>query len=160
MFKIEKNALTERLGGYSRLSEHEMDFLISAQVATIASHKGDCLVRFGQSSAQVIVLLSGWAVMRSKTCAKGNQILHIYLPGDINGLTEIGSAHATHEVVMQTDGTICKISRRDFYQDLLVHPRLAALLFALASLDLAALRYHNACMSSMGNPPTFNEVQL
>ncbi|MCX7567724.1 Crp/Fnr family transcriptional regulator [Sulfitobacter sp. F26169L] len=149
MLDFEPNALSERLAGYGPISEFETDFLLSVQADKVSKQKGDCLIRLGKVSAQVMVLQSGWAVMKSKSKEKGNQILHIYLPGDIIGLSEIGSIYATHEIVMQTDGTVSQTSRNDFYQGLTLHPHLSALLLAIGSLDLAALRYHNACMSSM-----------
>ena len=149
MVIFNRSALAGRLGRFVILNEKEEDFVAYAQLESKRKRKGDCLVRVGEPVDRVMILQSGWAVMKSKSKSQGNQILQTYLPGDIIGLTEIGSAHATHQVTMQTDGTVSKMSRRDFYRRLTGYPRLAALLIAIGSLELVALRYHAACMNSM-----------
>lgn len=88
-------------------------------------------------------------MLTSQSKSKGNCIHHIYLPGDIIGLAEIGVPVATHQVRMQTDGAISNASREAFCDDMRQHARLGALLTALGSLDLLALRNQNACMRTM-----------
>ena len=87
--------------------------------------------------------------MTSRSKAKGNCIHHIYLPGEIIGMSEIGSPIAAHEVRMQTDGAISRSSRKAFCDVLRQHPRLEALMTALGSLNLVALRYQNARRNTM-----------
>ncbi len=126
-----------------------MNFVSDVQQRSRQRRKGDVLIKVGAPATHVYILQSGWAVLKSRSKSKGNRILQSYLPGDVIGLSEIGSSFATHEVSMQTDGTVSRLPRVAFCKHLARYPRLEALFKAIGSLDLVALRYHNACMTSM-----------
>lgn len=65
------------------------------------------------------------------------------------GLAKLGASHANHKIVMQTDGLICPFPRNGLGPLFTDHPRLAALLTSISSLDQITLRHHASCLGSM-----------
>jgi len=111
--------------------------------------KGRHVVRVGDLTEGVMVLKAGWAVVKADSSDGSSQILRVYLPGEVMGLAEIGTTHASHRVVMQTDGIICPFPRQGLSPLFSDYPRLSALLAALSSLDQTALRHHAGSLGSM-----------
>lgn len=146
---VSRSAHANRLNQFMRLTDCEIDFLALLERSDRQVTKGTHLVNIGGNADKIFIVKSGWAVLKSYTKQRGNQILRIYLPGEIIGFAEFGSARATHQITMQTDGVISEHNRKDFHQRMSDHPRLAALLLAVSSLDLNALRNHVTHLSAM-----------
>lgn len=143
------SCLVSRLSRFVVLTEHEIDFIAHMEKDEKPRSKGRPVVSVGEQTDGIMVLKSGWAVVKADTSDGRSQILRVYLPGEVMGLAELGSSHANHRVVMQTDGTICPFPRNGLAPLFADYPRLGALLTAIGSLDQIALRHHASCLGSM-----------
>lgn len=144
-----QSCLVSRLSRFVSLTDHESRFIADIEKEELTQLKGRPVVNVGDPTDRIMVLKSGWAVVKADSSDGRSQILRIYLPGEVMGLAEIGSSHANHRIVMQTDGVICPFPRRGVTALLTDYPRLAALLISLGSLDQIALRHHASCLGSM-----------
>ncbi|MGR3485546.1 MAG: Crp/Fnr family transcriptional regulator [Paracoccaceae bacterium] len=136
----EDSCLVARLSRYGALSEAE-----AARVARLEGdprelRAGASIIRAGQETDQIFVIQSGWAVMRTRGVSGRSSVVHVYLPGDIVGLAEIGVRPAAQDVAMQTEGVICPFPRVDISHIYTQLPRLAALLTSLGCVETVALR--------------------
>ncbi|MEJ6395974.1 Crp/Fnr family transcriptional regulator [Gymnodinialimonas sp. 2305UL16-5] len=138
-----------RLSRFVTLTEHERDFIAELEKDERPYVKGRAVVSIGDPTDGIMVLKTGWAVVKADTSDGRSQILRVYLPGEVMGLAEIGSSHANHRIVMQTDGVICPFPRKGLAPLITDYPRLAALLMSVGSLDQIALRHHASCLGSM-----------
>ena len=143
------SCLVSRLSRFVDLADHECDFIAEMEKDEKPRLKGYPVVGLGDATEGIVVLKSGWAVVKADSSDGRSQILRIYLPGEIIGWAEIGSTHANHRIVMQTDGVICPFPRKGLAPLITDYPRLAALLIAVSSLDQIALRHHASCLGSM-----------
>ncbi|MBM7070062.1 Crp/Fnr family transcriptional regulator [Actibacterium sp. 188UL27-1] len=142
------SSVRNRLSKYVRLTGGELDFIDRSEDDPEPIAKGDKLSQQGEGG-DIVVLQSGWAVLKSYNKSSGHQILRVFLPGEFVGLSEIGTPQMEHQISMQTSGVVSRLSRRAFYSGVSRLPRLNALLLALVSLDLQAFRHHGSCMRSM-----------
>lgn len=144
-----ESCLVSRLSRFVDLTERECAFIAEMEKDERPHQKGRTVISVGDRSEGVTILKTGWAVVKSDSTDGRSQILRIYLPGEVMGLAEIGSSHANHRVVMQTDGVICPFPRKGLAPLFSDHPRLGALLTAVGSLDQIALRHHASSLASM-----------
>lgn len=149
MLQSYQSCLVSRLSRFVTLTEHECAFIAELEKDERPHRKGRPVVSVGDPTDGIMVLKSGWAVVKADTSDGRSQILRVYLPGEVMGMAEIGSSHASHCIVMQTDGVICPFPRKGLAPMFADYPRLAALLMAVGSLDQIALRHHAGCLGSM-----------
>lgn len=143
------NALELRLARFVDLDACEKMFVASIQRSELRCRKGHRLLNIGDLPDKVWIIKSGWAVLKSHTKQHGNQILRIYLPGEIIGLSEFGAKQAAHHIVMQTDGVVSPLCRKTFHQRLSDFPRLGSLLLAVCSLNLTAFHEQVSRLNTM-----------
>ncbi len=134
----EDTCLTKRLCAFIELTDAERDYIRDIEEESHELSKGD-VVPITEGAGKVGVLDSGWAVAVTQT-PKGERITHVYLPGDIVGLAEIGGAFEGQRLRMQTDGKVCPFARTKIGRAISDLPRLAALLLAVSSIDQMNLR--------------------
>ncbi|WP_319799734.1 Crp/Fnr family transcriptional regulator [Roseobacter weihaiensis] len=144
-----QSCLVSRLSRFVSLTDHECAFIAVMERDEHPRKKGRPVVSVGDRTEGIMVLKSGWAVVKSDSSDGRSQILRVYLPGEVMGLAEIGSSHASHRVMMQTDGVICPFPRSGLAPLYIDYPRLGALLTAVGSLDQIALRHHASSLGSM-----------
>lgn len=144
-----QSCLVSRLSRFVTLTEHEREFITEMEKDEHPRQKGRPVVSVGDVTEGIMVLKAGWAVVKADSSDGRSQILRVYLPGEVMGLAEIGTSHASHRVVMQTDGVICPFPRTALAPLFAEYPRLGALLTALGSLDQIALRHHASSLGSM-----------
>tara|TARA_R110002124_G_scaffold267256_2_gene434417 strand:+ start:306 stop:1073 length:768 start_codon:yes stop_codon:yes gene_type:complete len=144
-----QSCLVSRLSRFVTLTDSECAFIAHMEADEHERRKGRHILAVGDATDGVMVLKSGWAVVKADSSDGRSQILRVYLPGEVMGLAEIGSSHANHRIVMQTDGKICPFPRKGLAPLFSDHPRLGALLTALGSLDQIALRHHASSLGSM-----------
>ncbi|ABD55124.1 cyclic nucleotide-binding domain (cNMP-BD) protein [Jannaschia sp. CCS1] len=145
----QQSCLVSRLSRFVALTEAECAFIAEMEKDEHERRKGRPVVQVGDPTEGIMVLKSGWAVVKADSSDGRSQILRVYLPGEVMGLAEIGSSHANHRIIMQTDGKICPFPRAGLaplYSD---YPRLGALLTAVGSLDQIALRHHASSLGAM-----------
>jgi len=144
-----QSCLVRRLSRFVSLTLAEQEFIANIEKDECAKTKGQTIVSVGDTTDSIMVLKSGWVVVKSDDAHGRCQILRVYLPGEVMGLAEIGSSHANHQVVMQTDGKVCPFPRGGLAPLFAEFPRLGALLTAIGSLDQIALRHHAVSLGSM-----------
>lgn len=144
-----QSCLSSRLSRFVSLTQAECGFIQEMEKDEHQRRKGRPVISVGDATEGIMVLKAGWAVVKADSADGRSQILRVYLPGEVMGLAEIGSSHANHRVIMQTDGTICPFPRRGLAPLFIDYPRLGALLTALGSLDQIALRHHASSLGSM-----------
>ncbi len=143
------SCLVSRLSRFVTLTKGESEFIAEMERDEHPRQKGRPVVSVGEATEGIMVLKSGWATVKGDTSDGRSQILRVYLPGEVMGLAEIGSSHANHRIVMQTDGVICPFPRHGLAPLFSDFPRLGALLTAVGSLDQIALRHHASSLGSM-----------
>ena len=143
------SCLVSRLSRYVELTDDECAFIAEMEKDEQPRSKGRPIIGLGDRTDGIMVLKSGWAVVKAESSDGRSQILRIYLPGEVIGMAELGTIYSNHRVVMQTDGAICPFPRKGLARLLIEYPRLAALLIAIGSLDQVALRHHASCLGSM-----------
>lgn len=144
-----QSCLISRLSRFVTLTDAECAFVREMENSEHERQKGRPVVSVGDVTEGIMVLKSGWAIVKADSVDGRSQILRVYLPGEVMGLAEIGSTHAYHRVIMQTDGIICPFPRSGLAPLFCDYPRLGALLTALSSLDQIALRHHASSLGSM-----------
>ena len=144
-----ESCLVSRLSRFVTLTTQEREFVADMERDEHPKKKGRPIVSVGDVTEGIMVLKAGWAVVKADSSDGRSQILRVYLPGEVMGLAEIGTSHASHRVVMQTDGVICPFPRAGLAPLFAEFPRLGALLTALGSLDQIALRHHASSLGSM-----------
>jgi len=147
-----QSCLISRLSRFVSLTEQECRFIADMEKDEHPRRKGRPVVSVGDRTEGIMVLKTGWAVVKADSSDGGSQILRVYLPGEVMGLAEIGCSYANHRIVMQTDGVICPFPRGGLAPLYTEYPRLGALLTALGSLDQIALRHHASSLGSMDAP--------
>lgn len=143
------SCLVSRLSRYVDLTSQERLFIANMERDERPRRKGRPIIGLGDLTDGIMVLKSGWAVVKAESSDGRSQILRIYLPGEVIGMAELGTVYSNHRVLMQTDGTVCPFPRKGLTPLLTDFPRLAALLIAVGSLDQVALRHHASCLGSM-----------
>ncbi|WP_299651624.1 Crp/Fnr family transcriptional regulator [uncultured Tateyamaria sp.] len=145
----EQSCLVSRLSRFVSLTDAECAFIEEMERDEHPRRKGRPVISVGDVTEGIMVLKTGWAVVKADSADGRSQILRVYLPGEVMGLAEIGSTHANHRIIMQTDGKICPFPRTGLAPLFSDYPRLGALLTALGSLDQIALRHHASSLGSM-----------
>lgn len=144
-----ESCLVSRLSRFVTLTDHERAFIAEVEKDEHSRQKGRPIVSLGDLVEGIMVLKSGWAVVKADSSDGRSQILRVYLPGEVMGLAEIGSSRANHRIIMQTDGVICPFPRSGLAALFSDYPRLGALLTAVGSLDQIALRHHASSLGAM-----------
>ncbi|WP_262386604.1 Fumarate and nitrate reduction regulatory protein [Roseobacter fucihabitans] len=144
-----QSCLISRLSRFVTLTDAECAFIADLEKDEQKRKKGRPVVSVGEATDGIMVLKSGWAVVKADSSDGRSQILRVYLPGEVMGLAELGTSHAHHRIVMQTDGMVCPFPRKGLAPLFIDFPRLAALLTSVGSLDQIALRHHAGVLGSL-----------
>ncbi len=143
----EDSCLTKRLSAFIDLTRAERTYLADIEEDSRPVKKGEALP-IAETPGKVGVLDEGWAVAVTRTL-RGDRITHVFLPGDIVGLAEIGGTFQGQTLRMQTDGVVCPFARTEIGRAIRDLPRLAALLLTISGIDQMTLRDRLAFASSL-----------
>ncbi|MEM7670954.1 MAG: cyclic nucleotide-binding domain-containing protein, partial [Pseudomonadota bacterium] len=91
-----ESCLISRLSRFVSLTDHECEFIANMEKDEHPRKKGRPVVSVGDRTEGIMVLKTGWAVVKADSSDGRSQILRVYLPGEVMGLAEIGSSHANH----------------------------------------------------------------
>lgn len=152
-----ESCLVSRLSRFVTLTEAESAFVVEMERDEHEYRKGRIVVDVGDLTEGIMVLKTGWAVVKAGSSDGRSQILRVYLPGEVMGIAELGATHANHRITMQTDGKVCPFPRRGLAPLYSEYPRLGALLTGLSSLDQIALRH---LASSLGVMDASNRLKF
>lgn len=143
------SSLVRSLSRHLALTSRERAFVERMGEGAEAVPKGHLLIGAGHSADALHVLDDGWATASGTAPSGRAHAFRLYLPGEVIGFAEIATRVARHDVRMRTPGTVVRVPRArlaDLYRD---HPRLAALLTALASMNEGVLRDHAVALARM-----------
>lgn len=135
-----ESCLANRLSRFIDLTDGEKKFVRYMEEDERDLTRRKSIVTIGDRVEHLWVLKFGWVIARSREAGGRSSILRIYLPGEVMGLSEIGTGTAIHSIEMLTDGCICPFPRSAVAEMYDKTPRLAALLTSLGSLDQLDLR--------------------
>ena len=135
-----ESCLTNRLENFITLTEAEKEFVAYMEKDEREVKRGTSLIDIGEKADDLHVLKFGWLAARSEPVEGRSAITRLYIPGEVVGVAEIGKGVALHALTMQTDGMVCPFPRSAVAEMFDKVPRLAALIFSIASLDQLELR--------------------
>ena len=140
------NRYVDKLRGHAALSEHEVGALRDATACRRAIKARRDLVREGDESGRMLVMLDGWA-FRYKVLPRGTrQVMAILMPGDVCDLNGSGLAEMDHGIQTITDAVVATIPSSTV-SELMSQPGIARALYVALLDDQATLR---AWIVSMG----------
>ena len=133
------SCLAERLSQYVRLSAGESDALDGLEEQDRRYRRGTVVISENNSSRELFVVESGW-LHSSVVLGNGSrQIMRLQFKGDIVGFPLLAFGDSPETVTAVTDVTLRPFSRERLAAVIVDHPRLSALLLALAVSDRVAI---------------------
>jgi CRP/FNR family transcriptional regulator, anaerobic regulatory protein len=144
------SCLAERLGHHVALTGAEHAFLDRLEADRREYRRGAVIVSEGQPTRELFIVQKGWLQSSILLGNGGRQIMRIGLPGDLIGITALAYEEAPETVVALTDVMICPLDRDRLASLFAEHPRLGALLFAIAVAERTALADR---LASVGRTP-------
>lgn len=144
------SCLAERLSHHVILTQGERAALDLLEAERRECRRGTVLVREGERARELYIVQKGWLQSSILLGNGGRQILRINLPGDIVGMAPLAYEEACETVATLTDAVLCPLDRDRLSGLFVEHPRIAALLFALAVAERTALADR---LASVGRTP-------
>jgi CRP/FNR family transcriptional regulator, anaerobic regulatory protein len=133
------SCLAERLGHYVRLSSGEQEALDRLEEQDRAYRRGSIVISESDSPRELFIVREGW-LHSSVVLGNGSrQIMRFHFKGDMLGLPLLAFRDSPETVTAVTDVTLCPFGREKLAAVIAEHPRLAALLLALAVAGRVAL---------------------
>lgn len=144
------SCLGERLRHYIVLTASEQAALDRLENDVRQVRRGALVINEASPARELFVVRQGWLQSSVLLGNGGRQIMRINLPGDIIGLPALAFEESPETVRALTDATLCPFGRERLAGLFVDHPRLAALLYALAVADRTALADR---LASIGRTP-------
>ncbi|HEV2816364.1 MAG TPA: Crp/Fnr family transcriptional regulator [Allosphingosinicella sp.] len=133
------SCLAERLSHYLRLSAGEQEALDRLEDQDRGFRRGAVIIRENEVPREMFIVRSGW-LHSSLVLGNGSrQIMRFHFKGDVLGLPLLAFADSPETVTAVTDVVLCPFPRERVAALIADHPRLAALLVALAIASRVAL---------------------
>jgi CRP/FNR family transcriptional regulator, anaerobic regulatory protein len=133
------SCLAERLGHHVRLSSGEQEALDRLEEQDRTFRRGAVIISESESPRELHVVRSGW-LHSSVVLGNGSrQIMRFHFQGDMLGMPLLAFRDSPETVTAVTDVTLCPFSRERLAALIVEHPRLAAMLLALAVAGRVAL---------------------
>lgn len=126
------SCLAERLGHYVRLSAGEQAALERLEEQERSHRRGAVIIAEGDSLRELFILRSGWLHSSVMLGTGARQIMRFHFQGDVVGLPLLAFRDSPETITAVTDVTVAPFSRERLAALIADHPRLAALLLALA----------------------------
>ena len=133
------NCVAERLSHHVRLSAGERDALERLEEQQRGYRRGAVVIGENDPARELFVVRSGW-LHSSVVLGNGSrQIMRFQFQADMLGLPLLAFAESPETVTAVTDVVLCPFSRERLSALIADHPRLAALILALAVADRVSL---------------------
>ena len=133
------NPLLDRLGHYVELTDGERAVLASLQASRLKVKAGEQVVTESRDSDELFVLQSGWLYASTVLEGGARQILRIHHPGDIVNVSCLAWSRVAATVTAATAAEVSPFPRKALADIFARQPRLAALLFGVATIENVAL---------------------
>jgi CRP/FNR family transcriptional regulator, anaerobic regulatory protein len=133
------NPLLKRLSHYVELTPVERGVIEGLERERRRLKSGERLVVETRASEEMFVLQAGWLFTSTLLEGGARQILRIHHPGDIVNIACIAWSRVTATITAATEGEVSVFQRHALSDIFAGHPRLAALLFGISTMDNVAL---------------------
>ena len=133
------NPLLDRLGHYVELTAGERAVLASLQAKRLKVKAGERIVTETRDSEELFVLQAGWLYASTVLEGGARQILRIHHPGDIVNVSCLAWSRVAATVTAATAAEVSPFPRKALADVFARQPRLAALLFGVATIENVAL---------------------
>ena len=131
--------LFRRLSHYVELTPAETAVVQSLQAQRRRLKPGERVVVEARDSRELFVLQSGWCYASNLLDGGARQILRIHHPGDIVNMSCVAWSRVAATVTAATEAEVSpfpRVALADIFKN---HPRLAALLFGVSTVENVAL---------------------
>ncbi len=147
--------LEQRLAQYLPLTYAERDALHWLERRERRFAAGSVLVREGEAAAGLHIVASGWLHGSVELMDGGRQILRFYFIGDITTTFSIAWQTSAATLTAVSDCTLYELPRDMFGRLFRDHPRLGALLYAVAASEEVAMADR---LTSVGRTDGMNRI--
>ncbi|MGE5721287.1 MAG: Crp/Fnr family transcriptional regulator [Sphingomonadales bacterium] len=124
---------------YVTLTPREQEALDTLEQQERSFKRGAVVRREHDSARDLFIVRRGWLYTSVLLGNGSRQIMRLHFPGDVLGASGVAFGKATDSVVAITDASLCPFDKDRLaclFED---HPRLAALIFTLATAERVAL---------------------
>lgn len=138
--KMTSSALLLRLEQLTTLDPDERQALSELEQGSRSVKKRDAIICKSAQHDTFAILRSGWATRRVTGGNGKSAITHVFGPGDLIGLCDLGTKSTPHDVVMQTDGSVSRFDSDDISRLEKDYPRLLSVLISVSQIEDVVLR--------------------
>ncbi len=131
--------LIDRLGHYVELTVPERAALAALQKERRRYKAGEQVVVETRASEEMFVLQSGWLYASTMLEGGARQILRIHHPGDVVNVSCLAWSRVAATITSATAAVVSPFPRKALGDIFAHHPRLAALLFGVSTMENVAL---------------------
>ncbi|ART62133.1 Crp/Fnr family transcriptional regulator [Kushneria marisflavi] len=124
---------------YCALDETEAELLAALEKTPQTVSNAQMLWEENHFAETLCVLSEGWACSYRSMDDGTRQILNIFLPGDVVGLSDFSPRRHLTSVAMLTEGVICRFPFKNLTDIFTTSPRLTTVLFSLAGQQQAIM---------------------
>ncbi|WP_235040959.1 Crp/Fnr family transcriptional regulator [Vreelandella profundi] len=135
----EKSCIISHFSHYCSLTDEERKLLIALEESPTDIKSGALLWEVGDIANEFCTLKSGWAYSYRHLENGDRQILEVFLPGDIIGLSEFAFSQRLESVRMIDDGVICHFPHKRLLEIFRQSLPLTSVMFAISSRQQALL---------------------
>ena len=139
MTEMQSDPLLLRLSHYAELTGAEREALATLQVERRRLKAGERVVVEARASDELFVLQSGWLYASTLLEGGARQILRIHHPGDVVNVSCLAWSRVAATITAATEAEVSPFPRRLLSDIFAHHPRLAALLFGVSTVENVAL---------------------
>ena len=150
-----ESPLEARLSRHLTLTFSERDALRWLERRERSFRAGDVVVHEGEESDSLYIVASGWLHGSAKLKDGGRQILRFYFVGDITATFSIAWGYSAATLRAVSDTTLYEMPKAAFGRLFSDHPRLGALLFAVAASEQVAMADR---LTSVGRTDGFTRI--
>ena len=132
------------------LTEAEQQLLLRFEHERRGLRRGELVRREGDRVERVFVVRSGTCYSYCSQRDGKRQLAHVYLPGDVIGMSEVVFERARYSVAAAEDSVVCPVPKSAAIGVFVGAPRLAALLFSLGMAANAVLADRMRVVARLG----------
>ncbi|ARS53499.1 Crp/Fnr family transcriptional regulator [Kushneria konosiri] len=124
---------------YCALDETEAELLAALEKTPQIVSNAQMIWEENHCAESLCVLSEGWACSYRSMDDGTRQILNIFLPGDMVGLSDFSPRRHLASVAMLTEGVVCRFPLKNLTDIFTTSPRLTTVLFSLAGQQQAIM---------------------
>ncbi len=134
-----ESCLLKMAGHYFPLNSADKAFLTQLEQDVHHFDERQIIRREGDPLRHLYVVQAGWLYSSRILPGGQRQVLRVYYPGDIVGMTDVAFAHASSTLETATPGALCPFPKNALDPVFQALPRLTALMFSLGMVQQVVL---------------------